>query len=75
MLTEAALVAVSTAGSMRTCPRAPGNQIAIVAVARKLAVLLWHLHQREQDYSSRSASPCLHRGRLHETRAADAHCR
>src|SRR4051794_3307568 len=28
-----------------------GSQIAIVAVARKLAVLFWHLLTREQDYA------------------------
>ena len=28
-----------------------GHQIAIVAVARKLAVLFWHLLTREQDYA------------------------
>jgi transposase len=55
MLAEAAFVAVSTAGPMRAfyerVRARRGNQIAIVAVARKLAVLFWHLLTREQDYA------------------------
>jgi transposase len=52
MLAEAA---VSTAGPMRAfyerVRARRGSQIAIVAVARKLAVLFWHLLTREQDYA------------------------
>ncbi len=55
MLAEAAFVAVSTAGPMRAfyerVRARRGQQIAIVAVARKLAVLFWHLLSREQDYA------------------------
>ena len=55
MLAEAAFVAVSTAGPMRAfyerVRSRRGSQIAIVAVARKLAVLFWHLLTREQDYA------------------------
>src|SRR3954464_14922757 len=55
MLAEAAFVAVSTAGPMRAfyerVRARRGSQIAIVAVARKLAVLFWHLLIREQDYA------------------------
>jgi transposase len=55
MLTEAAIVAVSTPGPMRAFYERVrvrrGSQIAIVAVARKLAVLFWHLLTREQDYA------------------------
>lgn len=55
MLAEAAFVAVSTAGPMRSfyerVRARRGHQIAIVAVARKLTVLLWHLLTREQDYA------------------------
>jgi transposase len=55
MLTEAAIVAVSTAGPMRALYQRVrvrrGGQIAIVAVARKLAVLFWHLITRGQDYA------------------------
>ena len=66
MLTEAAFVAVSTAGPMcafyeRVRTRR-GSQIAIVAVARKLAVLFWHLLTREQDYAF--ARPSLTRKKL-----------
>ena len=53
MLTEAAIAAVSTAGPMRAFYERVrvrrGSPIAIVAVARKLAVLFWHLLTREQD--------------------------
>lgn len=55
MLTEAAIVAVNTPGPMRAfyerVRTRRGSQIAIVAVARKLAVLFWHLLTREQDYA------------------------
>ena len=55
MLTEAAIVAVNTPGPMRAfyerVRARRGSQIAIVAVARKLAVLFWHLLTREQDYA------------------------
>jgi transposase len=55
MLTEAAFVAVSTPGPMRAfyvrVGARRGSQIAIVAVARKLTVLFWHLLTREQDYA------------------------
>jgi transposase len=55
MLAEAAFVAVSTAGPTRAfyerVRSRRGSQIAIVAVARKLAVLFWHLLTREQDYA------------------------
>ena len=55
MLAEAAIVAVSTPGPMRAfyerVRARRGAQIAIVAVARKLAVLFWHLLTREQDYA------------------------
>jgi transposase len=55
MLAEAAFVAVSTPGPMRAFYERVrvrrGHQIAIVAVARKLAVLFWHLLTREQDYA------------------------
>ena len=66
MLTEAAFVAVSTAGPMRAfyerLRARRGSQIAIVAVARKLAVLFWHLLTRDQDYAF--ARPSLTRKKL-----------
>jgi hypothetical protein len=55
MLAQAAFVAVSTPGPMRAfyerVRARRGSQIAIVAVARKLAVLFWHLLTREQNYA------------------------
>jgi transposase len=66
MLTEAAFVAVSTAGPMRAFYERVrawrGSQIAIVAVARKLAVLFWHLLTRDEDYAF--ARPSLTRKKL-----------
>ena len=76
MLTEAAFVAVSTPGPMRAfyerVRARRGSQIAIVAVARKLAVLFWHLLTREQDYAF--ARPSLTRKKLRalELRAGGA---
>ena len=68
MLTEAALVAVSTPGPMRAfyarVRARRGSQIAIVAVARKLAVLFWHMLTRQQDYAF--ARPALTRHKLRE---------
>jgi transposase len=68
MLTEAALVAVSTAGPMRAfyerVRARRGSQIAIVAVARKLAVLFWHMLTRQEDYAF--ARPALTRHKLRE---------
>jgi transposase len=66
MLTEAAFVAVSTPGPMHAfyerVRARRGSQIAIVAVARKLAVLFWHLLTRQQDYAF--ARPSLTRKKL-----------
>jgi transposase len=66
MLTEAAIVAVSTPGPMRAFHERVrvrrGSQIATVAVARKLAVLFWHLLTREQDYAF--SRPSLTRKKL-----------
>ena len=36
---------------LRTRPRQRGNHIAAVTVARKLAVLIWHLLTKGEDYS------------------------
>jgi transposase len=66
MLTEAAVVAVNTDGPMRAFYQRVrarrGNPIAIVAVARKLAVLFWHLLKRDEDYAF--ARPSLNRHKL-----------
>src|SRR4030095_12461715 len=66
MLTEAAFVAVSTPGPMRAFYQRVrarrGNQIAIVAVARKLAVVFWHLLTPRED--SAFGRPSLTRKKL-----------
>src|SRR5436190_1880319 len=55
MLCEAAWVAVRTPGPLRAfyerVRARRGAQIALVATARKLCVLFWHLLTREQDYA------------------------
>jgi transposase len=54
-LVEAAWAAVKTPGPLRACYHRirarRGPQIAVVAVARKLAVLTWHLLTRGEDYA------------------------
>ncbi|MCF6098512.1 transposase [Mesorhizobium muleiense] len=54
MLVEAAWAAAKAPGPLRAfflCIRNKrGHQVAAVAVARKLAVLVWHLLTKEQDY-------------------------
>jgi transposase len=55
MLCEAAWVAVRTPGPLRAfyerVRARRGAQIALVATARKLSVVFWHLLTREQDYA------------------------
>jgi transposase len=55
MLCEAAWVAVRTPGPLRAFHERVrarrGAQIALVATARKLSVLFWHLLTREEDYA------------------------
>jgi transposase len=73
MLVEAAFVAVSTPGPMRAfyqrvCARR-GKAIAIVAVARKLTVLFWHLLIQERDYAFARPSLTQHKLRELELRA------
>jgi transposase len=55
MLCEAAWVLVRTPGPLRAfyerVRARRGAQIALVATARKLAVLFWHLLTREEDYA------------------------
>jgi hypothetical protein len=54
-LTEAAQLTIRTPGPMRAfharVRARRGDQIATVAVARKLAVLFWHLLSRGEDYA------------------------
>ena len=73
MLAEAANVAVNTAGPMRAFYERVrvrrGRQIAIVAVARKLAVLFWHLLTSEQDYAFQRPSLTRKKLRSVELRA------
>ena len=55
MLVEAAWVAVRTPGPLRAfyerIRSRRGMQIAVVATARKLAVLCWHLIVKDEDYA------------------------
>jgi transposase len=55
MLCEAAWVAVRTPGPLRAfyerVRARRGSQVALVATARKLSVLFWHLLTREEDYA------------------------
>ena len=55
MLCEAAWVAVRTPGPLHAfyerVRARRGAQIALVATARKLSVLFWHLLTREEDYA------------------------
>jgi transposase len=55
MLCEAAWVLIRTPGPLRAfyerVRARRGAQIALVATARKLAVLFWHLLTREEDYA------------------------
>jgi transposase len=53
MLAEAAFVSASTPGPMRAfyqrVSARRGKQVAIIAVARKLVVLFWHMLTRDED--------------------------
>jgi transposase len=55
VLVEAAWIGVRSPGTLRAfyerLRARRGRQIAVVATARKLAVLFWHLLTREQDYA------------------------
>jgi transposase len=66
MLCEAAWIVVRTPGPLRAFYQRlrarRGAQIALVATARKLCGLFWHLLTREQDYAF--GRPSLHRHKL-----------
>ena len=66
MLCEAAWIAVRTPGPLRAFYQRlrarRGAQIALVATARKLCVLFWHLLTKEEDYAF--GRPSLHRHKL-----------
>lgn len=66
VLVEAAWVASRTAGPLRAFAQRVaarrGWNVAIVAVARKLAVVAWHLLSREEEYAY--GRPSRHRAKL-----------
>ena len=66
MLCEAAWIVVRTPGPLRAfyerVRARRGAQIALVATARKLCVLFWHLLTDEEDYAF--GRPSLHRHKL-----------
>ncbi len=77
-LAEAAWVAVKTPGPLRAFYQRVrarrGPHIAVIAVARKLAVLAWHLLTREEDYAFARPSLTANKLRKLELRAgAPAH--
>jgi transposase len=68
MLVEAAWQAVRGPGPLRAfyerVARRRGNHIAAVAVARKLAVIIWHMLKRGEDYAW--VRPALHAKKLRD---------
>jgi transposase len=78
MLCEAAWVLIRTPGPLRAfyerVRARRGAQIALVATARKLSVLFWHLLTREEDYAFRGprslAASCVDRSSRPATAAA-----
>jgi len=68
MLVEAAWQAVRSPGPLRAfyerVARRRGTPIAAVAVARKLAVIIWHLLRRGEDYAW--VRPALHARKLRD---------
>ena len=75
MLCEAAWIVVRTPGPLRAfyerLRARRGAQIALVATARKLCVLFWHLLTREQDYAFGRPSLTRHKLRRLELIAGD----
>ncbi len=75
MLVEAAFAAARTPGPMRAFYRRikdrRGFQVATVAVARKLAVLCWHLVINGEDYAFARPSLNAHKRRKLELAAGD----
>src|SRR6201987_328607 len=73
MLVEAAWVAVRTPGPLRAFYQRirsrRGMQTAVVATARKLAVLCWHLIIKGEDYAVALPSLIAHKQRKLELRA------
>jgi transposase len=75
MLCEAAWVAVRTPGPLRAFYERVrvrrGAQVALVATARKLSVLFWHLLAREEDYAFERPSLTRRKLRGLELKAKD----
>lgn len=73
MLVEAAWAAAKTPGPLRAffirIRARRGHQIAAVAVARKLAVLCWHMLTKQQDYLWARPSLVAHKRRAMELQA------
>jgi transposase len=76
MLVEAAWVAAKTPGPLRAFYERVrgrrGTQIAVVATARKLTVLCWHLMAKERDYAFARPSLTAQKLRALELRAGMA---
>lgn len=77
VLVQAAWAAIKTPGPLRAfyqrIKARRGAQIAIVAVARKLAMLCWQLLTREQDYAYQRPSLVARKLRTLELRAGAPH--
>jgi transposase len=75
MLCEAAWVAVRTPGPLRAfyerVRARRGVQVALVATARKLSALFWHLLTREEDYAFERPSMTRRKLRGLELKAKD----
>lgn len=77
VLVEAALTAVRSPGPLRgfyeRVRARRGHQIAIVATARKMTVLLWHLLTNQQDYAFTLPTPTAKKIRTIELKAGAPH--
>jgi transposase len=73
VLVQAAWAAIKTPGPLhafyRRVKARRGGKIAIVAVARKLTILSWHLLTKQQDYLA--STPAARRPQASPTRASD----
>ncbi len=77
VLVQAAWAAIKTPGPLRAfyqrIKARRGAQIAIVAVARKLAMLCWQLLTREQDYAYQRPTLVARKLRTLQLRAGEPH--
>ncbi len=75
MLVEAAWAAAKAPGPLHAffvrIRAKRGRQVAAVAVARKLAVLVWHMLTKQADYLWARPSLVAHKIRAMELQAAD----